>query len=173
MTPGRAREMALMNRVHPRKLTCNRLCRVLSLAVAGALTLGACNLDTAASAEQPPSKQARENDLDPQAATDGPKAVALGFWQAAVAQDWDTMCSYGPAGNIGFDYCTILIRHFEQDRPVELLHLGEPFAEGPYPGVFVPYRVRFSSDRGSRVKEFRMAVRNDNPQGRYVVDGGI
>jgi hypothetical protein len=49
----------------------------------------------------------------------------------------------------------------------ELLSLGEPFHSGP--GFFVPYQYRFSN---GRVKKFNLAVRNDNPQHRWRVDGG-
>jgi hypothetical protein len=35
--------------------------------------------------------------------------------------------------------------------------------------VYVPYKIRV----GGKVKEWRMALRNDNAQGRWVFDGGI
>jgi hypothetical protein len=59
----------------------------------------------------------------------------------------------------------------EAHRPTELLFLGEPFRGGRYPGVYVPYRVRFGKE--GQVKEFNLALRNDNPQRRWVYDGGI
>ncbi len=46
---------------------------------------------------------------------------------------------------------------------------GEPFRSGDYPGVYVPYKVRFSAG----VREHNLALRNDNPQNRWVYHGGI
>jgi len=60
----------------------------------------------------------------------------------------------------------------EAHRPTEILFVGEPFGGGGrYPGVYVPYRVRFGKD--AAVKEFNLALRNDNDQRRWVFDGGI
>ena len=55
------------------------------------------------------------------------------------------------------------------NRPSEVLFIGDPFRAGGYPQVFVPYRVRF----GEEIKEFNLALRNDNSQNRWVFDGGI
>ena len=60
----------------------------------------------------------------------------------------------------------------ERHRSAELLFVGEPFRAGDYPGVYVPFRVRFGEGRGD-VREFRLALRNDNDQRRWVYDGGI
>ena len=49
--------------------------------------------------------------------------------------------------------------------------LGTPYRSGNYPGVFVPYRLRFAN--GSE-KRGNLALRTDlNPQGRWLCDGGI
>lgn len=47
---------------------------------------------------------------------------------------------------------------------------GEPFRSGEYPGVFVPVRIALA-DGG--IFETNLALRNDNPSGSWVVDGGI
>ena len=57
----------------------------------------------------------------------------------------------------------------KDNRPVEILYIGEPFRAGQYAGVYVPYKVRF----GSEVREHNLALRNDNPESRWVFDGGI
>ena len=54
-------------------------------------------------------------------------------------------------------------------RPTEILYIGEPFRTGGYAGVYVPYKIRF----GSEVREHNLALRNDNPENRWVFDGGI
>ena len=51
-----------------------------------------------------------------------------------------------------------------------MLKIGEPFQAAPFPGWFVPYEIRLPS---GQVKNFNLAVRNDNAVHRFVVDGGI
>jgi hypothetical protein len=53
---------------------------------------------------------------------------------------------------------------------VEIVRLGESFTSKTYPGQFVPYEIKLSD--GS-VKKFNLAIRKDNPAGRWQVDGGI
>jgi hypothetical protein len=48
--------------------------------------------------------------------------------------------------------------------------IGEPFQSGIYAGWFVPYELRFP---GGHVKRWNLAVRNDNPQHRWIQDGGF
>ncbi len=60
----------------------------------------------------------------------------------------------------------------ERNRPTEILYIGEPFRAGPYPGVFVPYKVRFGQGWRS-VRTHNLALRNDNDQRRWAFDGGI
>ena len=51
-----------------------------------------------------------------------------------------------------------------------VVSIGEPFHSRLYPGFFVPYEIRLAD--GS-MKKFKLAVRNDNPTRRWVVDGGF
>ncbi|UCG57848.1 MAG: hypothetical protein JSU70_23655, partial [Phycisphaerales bacterium] len=53
---------------------------------------------------------------------------------------------------------------------LEIISIGEPFKSGRYPGWFIPYEIKLSS---GGVRKHNLAVRNDNPAKRYVVDGGI
>ena len=53
---------------------------------------------------------------------------------------------------------------------VEIVSLGESFTSKTYPGQFVPYEIKLSD--GS-IKKFNLAIRKDNPAGRWQVDGGI
>jgi hypothetical protein len=50
-----------------------------------------------------------------------------------------------------------------------VISVGEPFQSGLYAGYFVPYEIRL---RDGTVKKYKLAVRNDNPAHRWVVDGG-
>ena len=52
---------------------------------------------------------------------------------------------------------------------LQLISLGEPFQSGLYAGYFVPYQVRMP---GGSIKTHKLAVRNDNPAHRWMVDGG-
>ena len=48
--------------------------------------------------------------------------------------------------------------------------LSEPVRSGKYPGWFIPCTLRMAD--GSREK-IRMALRNDNPEKSWVIDGGL
>lgn len=48
--------------------------------------------------------------------------------------------------------------------------VGAPFRSGAYPGYFVPCVFRMPD--GS-TRQLRLALRNDNPSGSWIVDGGI
>jgi RNA polymerase sigma-70 factor (ECF subfamily) len=54
------------------------------------------------------------------------------------------------------------------EREAEVI--GEPFQSGIYRGYFVPYQIRM---RNGYVKSHNLAVRNDNPNGRWMVEGGF
>jgi hypothetical protein len=98
----------------------------------------------------------------------GPRDAAARFWQAAIDGDWSTLSALCPS--------PAAIEWLKQNRPAEVLSLGEPFRTGTYVGTYVPYRVRFNNwpgARGSIVREQNLALRNDNPFKRWVFDGGI
>ncbi|MHC4063858.1 MAG: hypothetical protein ACYSUI_05080, partial [Planctomycetota bacterium] len=52
----------------------------------------------------------------------------------------------------------------------EVISIGAPFQSGQYGGWFVPYEIKL---RSGETKKHKLALRNDNPAHRYVVDGGI
>ena len=53
---------------------------------------------------------------------------------------------------------------------LKVLSVGEPFRSGEYCGWFVPCRVKLKS---GEVGEFNLALRNDNPNGVWTLDGGV
>jgi hypothetical protein len=57
--------------------------------------------------------------------------------------------------------------HFKGARVVKV---GKPFRSGLYPGVFVPFKVRTAN---GRTEKLNIALRRDNPNGVWLVDGGI
>jgi len=95
----------------------------------------------------------------------GPREVAIRFFEAVKSGDRETLELYCGSPSM-VDW---LLE--EAHGQTELVFLGEPFRGGNYPGVYVPYRVRFGKE--GRVKEHNLALRNDNDQRRWVYDGGI
>jgi hypothetical protein len=91
------------------------------------------------------------------------REAAERFWQAAIEGDWETV-RYFVASPVTRDWLMKM-------RPVELLALGRPFKSGHYPGEMIPYEVRYGAREG--ITRHNIAMRNDNPFGRWVVDGGI
>lgn len=63
-----------------------------------------------------------------------------------------------------------VIRLKEYYGGLKIINIGEPFKSGIYHGEFVPYEIEFKS---GEKKKFNLAVRNDNPNKVWVVDGGF
>jgi len=57
----------------------------------------------------------------------------------------------------------------EQFGGLKVIKIGTAFKSGLYPGEFVPYEIRLKT--GELVKH-NLAVRNDNPNKTWIVDGG-
>jgi hypothetical protein len=96
----------------------------------------------------------------------GPREVAHRLFDAALRGDREELELFCPAPST-VDYLLD-----DGSRPTEILYIGEPFRAGDYPGVYVPYKVRFGTGWLS-AKEFNLALRNDNDRHRWVFDGGI
>lgn len=58
----------------------------------------------------------------------------------------------------------------EAFKGIEVVSLGKPFKSGRYPGSFVPYEIKF---RDGSTKKMNLAVRNDTPGKKWMVDGGF
>jgi len=92
------------------------------------------------------------------------REAARRFWTAAVAGDWETVRIFCPS--------PAMVDWLRNARPSELIQLGEPFESGGYPGVYIPYEIRFGGLSGP-VRKGNLAMRRDNERGRWVYDGGI
>jgi outer membrane lipoprotein-sorting protein len=92
-----------------------------------------------------------------------PKDTATYFFNAFAQEDWSALLSVYPASTVPDG----LKKYYGH---VTVLSIGQPFQSGLYPGYFVPYQIRLAD--GS-VKSHNLAVRNDNPQKRWMVDGGF
>jgi hypothetical protein len=96
-----------------------------------------------------------------------PKETAKAFFEACAKEDWEEAAKFW-----GTTPITEPIKRYLGG--LTLVSLGEPFQSAGYAspgkGWFVPYEIKLKM---GVVKKFNLAVRNDNPAGRYVVDGGI
>jgi len=92
-----------------------------------------------------------------------PQEVARAFFEACANENWDEVLKFWSLSAVP----EFLKTGF---GGLEIINIGEPFQSGRYPGWFVPYEVKLKS---GTVKKHNLAVRNDNPAKRYVVDGGI
>lgn len=53
---------------------------------------------------------------------------------------------------------------------LEVIKIGEPFKSGLFPGEFVPYKVKLPD---GTIKDFRLALRNDNKNKVWIINGGL
>jgi len=53
---------------------------------------------------------------------------------------------------------------------LEIISLGDSFTSQAYVGRYVPYEIKL---KNGDVKKYNLAIRKDNPAGRWQVDGGI
>jgi len=94
----------------------------------------------------------------------GPGEAAGRILDAAVRQDRDTLQLYVPSPDLVDWFMT---------HSIEIVSLGEPFQAGNYPGYYVPYEVRVGvAGIFHTTKSHNLALRNDNPQRRWQLDGG-
>jgi outer membrane lipoprotein-sorting protein len=98
----------------------------------------------------------------PATAIVGPKDAAEYFFNGLAQQDWNAVLGVYPASAVPDG-----IKKYYGG--LTILSIGEPFQSGLYRGYFVPYQVRLLD---GTVKSHNLAVRNDNPQKRWMVDGG-
>ncbi len=90
-----------------------------------------------------------------------PEQAARGFFEACAKGDWAEAGKFmSPVDQRFKDYLGGL----------QIVSLGQAFSAQNYPGRFVPYEIKL---KDGTVKKHNLAVRKDNPAGRWQVDGGI
>jgi hypothetical protein len=92
----------------------------------------------------------------------GPKEAAAYFFDALAKEDWDAAVQV-------MQRSTVHPGVKSTYGALQVISIGEAFQSGLYPGYFVPYQVRL---RNGYLKSHKLAIRNDNPAHRWVVDGG-
>jgi hypothetical protein len=87
--------------------------------------------------------------------------AARAFFEACAKEDWTEAGKFmSPINQRLKDYLGGL----------ELVSLGQAFTSKAYGGRFVPYEIKL---KNGGIKKHNLAVRKDNPAGRWQVDGGI
>jgi len=97
------------------------------------------------------------------AALTGPGDAASYFFDALAHEDWNAVLEVWPVSRVD-DVVKQLY------GGLQVVSIGKPFKSGLYPGYFVPYEIRL---RDGSTKKWKLAVRNDNPAGRWTVDDGF
>ena len=100
------------------------------------------------------------------------KQTAKDFLEALGKSDWAAAAEfyppYAPKGRGFDDVFTEKLKNYLGG--LEVVSLGTPYKDASYPGVFVPYEIRF---KNGETKNFRLAVRQDNPEQKWYWDGGL
>ena len=98
-----------------------------------------------------------------------PREVAAAFFDAISKGDWNEANKYTPKLDESQDFASQEIK--DEIIGLEVIYLGEPFQSEMSPiHWFVPYKIRF---KNGEIKEWNLALRNDNKAERYIVDGGF
>ncbi len=90
--------------------------------------------------------------------------AARAFFEACGREDWDEVGKF-------MSPVTPSLKGYLGG--VEIVSLGESFTSKAYPGRFVPYEIKLKGGLWGRTKKWNLAVRKDNPAGRWQIDGGI
>jgi hypothetical protein len=91
-----------------------------------------------------------------------PQDVATTFLQACADEDWQKVKIFITNPEVP-DW-------LKNYGIVEVLSIGEPFKKDTYVGLYVPYKIRLKS---GEVKNFNLALREDNALQIYMFDGGL
>lgn len=91
-----------------------------------------------------------------------PKEAALAIFTACAKENWEEVLKFESQSRISAG-----MKH--SWGGLEIIQIGEPFQSEGYPGWFVPYEIRV---KDGRIIKHNLALRNDNPANRWVIDGG-
>jgi outer membrane lipoprotein-sorting protein len=93
--------------------------------------------------------------------------VAKQFFTACHEEDWATVRQLIP----GFsNFIQFQFDVKAQYGGLTIISIGKPFKSGRYVGEFVPYEVKM---KNGWVKKWTIALRNDNKDKKWTVDGGF
>ena len=92
-----------------------------------------------------------------------PEEAVRALFQACADEDWDEAVKFLP-------FTSVHEKLKEYLGGLEIIEIGEPFQSGSYVGYFVPYEILL---RYGETKKNNLAIRNDNPAKRWILDGGL
>jgi outer membrane lipoprotein-sorting protein len=87
------------------------------------------------------------------------------WWNALSENDWVTAYKLDPS----FEHSSNLEEMKLEYGGLQINSIGSSFKSGRYAGVYVPYEVKLKS---GEIQKHNLAVRNDNPQKAWIIDGG-
>jgi hypothetical protein len=93
----------------------------------------------------------------------GPMETAEYFFDALAHEDWNAVLEVYPGSRVNDN-----VKHLYGG--LQVVSIGKAFKSGLYAGYYVPYEIRL---RDGSTRKWNLAVRNDNPSGRWMFDGGI
>lgn len=96
------------------------------------------------------------------------KKAAKRFFSALHNEDFDSLTNIWSTLNI--TDLDMLEEIKETYGGIEIIEIGNPFKSGMYPGEYIPYKIKSKS---GEIATGNLAIRNDNPHGTWIVDGGI
>jgi RNA polymerase sigma factor (sigma-70 family) len=105
-----------------------------------------------------------------------PEQAAKTFFEACSREDWTEAAKFCEPGNgypVGDKFKNKLeVRNYLGG--LQVVSLGKPFRGWiggmKYGGVYVPYEIRL---KNGRVEKWQVAIRCDNPDKRWYIDGGL
>jgi len=92
-----------------------------------------------------------------------PKETTQAFFEACSKEDWVEFLKFWSSTAVDEGLKSYL-------GGLEIISIGKPFQSKGYGGWFVPYEIKL---KDGSIKKRNLAIRNDNPAKRWVVDGGI
>ncbi|MDH4203057.1 MAG: hypothetical protein OEV87_09190 [Phycisphaerae bacterium] len=92
-----------------------------------------------------------------------PKEAATAFFTACAQEDWEEYLKFNTESRVNEGWKRVI-------GGIEIISIGEPFQSEGYGGWFVPYEIK---QKDGHIRKHNLALRNDNPAKRWVVDGGI
>lgn len=87
------------------------------------------------------------------------------WWNALSESDWAMVYKLNPS----FERSSNLEAMKLEYGGLQIISIGSSFKSGRYAGVYVPYEVKLKS---GEAQKYNLALRNDNPQKAWIVDGG-
>ena len=92
-----------------------------------------------------------------------PAEAAQAFFEACVKEDWDEAQKF-------WFMAVMAKKDRERLGGLQIVKLGEPFQSKGWHGWYIPYEIKL---KDGTVKKGDLAMRNDTPANRYIVDGGM